>query len=84
MGDFYPDPNRPGRWIYDELAPSPGVTPPPTSMLPVIQPLKPTPYARTARPPVGDEHHEGHVDPDEFPDFSGVDSLMIRSIGAPD
>lgn len=27
MGDWYPDPARPGRWIYDREAPSPGQNP---------------------------------------------------------
>ena len=71
-------PNPYGRFVDDPLAPS-GYRwqrydePEPTGMLPVVQ--------STAE---ADHEDDSHVDPDEFPAFDGVTSLMIRSIGAPE
>lgn len=60
-----------GTWSYDKNAPSPDPTA--TGMFPVVQPA------------AEDEHEDdGHIDPEEFPAFDGVTSLMIRSIGAPE
>lgn len=71
MGDWYPDPNRPGRWTHDDDAPAPDPTV--TGIFQAVQAA------------AEDEHEDdGHVDPDEFPAFDGVTSLMIRSIGAPE
>lgn len=79
MGDWWL--GNDNRWHYDENAgkPDPAVT----SMLPVV----PTPHPRggTVRYDEYEDHQlSGHVDPDEFPRFDGINSLMIRSIGAPD
>jgi hypothetical protein len=70
VGDFYPDPNRPGRWIYDENAPSPGATPPPTSMLPIVTP-HPSPHPREPDRTVRYHEYEDHQL--EQDDLSGYD-----------
>lgn len=73
MGDWYlePDPMRPGQthWRYDPDASRPD--PSVTAMLPAV-------------PREDEPEDDGHVDPAEFLSFDGIDSQMIRSIGAPE
>lgn len=79
-------PNPYGQFVADPLAPS-GYRwkrhdePEPTGMLPVVRSAG---VEQSAQLPAVEHEDEGHVDPDEFPAFDGVTSLMIRSIGAPE
>lgn len=94
MGDFYPDPKNPGKWIYDEQAPTPGQNPAVTMMLPVI-PVKPSPKPRpypdpgvvSPQAPAGFEHEDGTVyaraEPGWFETYDDVDSRTIDDPGAP-
>jgi hypothetical protein len=68
VGDWYL--GNDNRWHYDKDAPSPGQQPAVTMMHPVV--------------PRDEPEDDGHVNPAEFPRFDGINSLMIRSIDAPD
>jgi hypothetical protein len=83
-GQFVPDPLAPSgyRWARHGEQPA-------TSMLPIVQPTPQPRPGGTVRYDEYEDHQlsgqdDGHVDPDEFPPFDGINSLMIRSIGAPE
>lgn len=54
MGDWYPDPDRPGRWRYDPDAPTPGADPAVTMIQPIV--AKPDP---DRMPPETGQHAHG-------------------------
>lgn len=64
MGDWYPDPDYPGRWLHDDAAPNPGENPAVTMMLPTIQPY-PDPGLDVANsnPPAETAGEQDHSNP---------------------
>lgn len=76
FGEFVPDPLHPSgfRWKrYDE--------PEPTGLLPSVGAIEESSLLLA----VESDHDDLElVEPDEFPSFDSITSLMIRSIGAPD
>jgi hypothetical protein len=90
VGDFTPDPARPGGWIYDPDAPTPN---PDRGQEPAISMLGPLTYGGAVDWPRADPTREFtradgstylRADPDEFDSFDDVDSTTIVDHGAPD
>jgi hypothetical protein len=83
VGDWRPDPRRPGGWIYEPSAPAPDPTV--TSMLPAV---RPTEVEQSAKLPAvehdGPEHPGGDwANADAYASYDAVDSRTIIDEGAP-
>lgn len=87
MGDFYPDPKKPGQWIYDEKAPTPGHDPAVTMIYNRPGFISYGGVVDRVPTPTQVEHPDHDLQPvptSEFPSFDEVDSRTIADMGAPD
>jgi hypothetical protein len=87
MGDWYL--NNEGRWTYDEDAPTPGVNPPVTYMLPTVAAVPESDGPPPDEPPIVEiyEREDGsiysRVDAGWFDSYDEVDSRTVSDPGAP-